>query len=247
MNPTTPLPELPPEVVPDLTDIVTKDDTPVDSIFAEKQQRLLTEPLWSSWPVPAESCPFLALANVGLFYQYGEPPFVPDAMLALRVSMGANLHLKENHSYFVWLQGKPPDVAIEIVSDRHGGEDDYKLRAYARIAVPFYVIYDPENLLRAGELRAFALQRTKYVPTDASWLPEVGLGLKQWEGVFEAAQASWLRWCNSDGQVIPTGAERAEAERQRAEAEHQRFEAEQQRAERMLALLREHGIEPPPG
>jgi hypothetical protein len=53
-----------PEIRPPLDDLVTEDDTPVDNMFSEKQQRLLTEPLYSSWDAGR---PFLATANVGLF------------------------------------------------------------------------------------------------------------------------------------------------------------------------------------
>ena len=56
---------LPAELRPCVDHIVTEDDTPVDNIFSEKQQRLLTEPLYSSW-TPGRL--FLAAANVGLFY-----------------------------------------------------------------------------------------------------------------------------------------------------------------------------------
>ncbi len=45
---------------------------------------------------------------------------------------------------------------------------------------------------------------------EAQWFPEVGLGLRLWEGSFEGRPGTWLRWCGRDGQVIPTGAERAE-------------------------------------
>jgi hypothetical protein len=54
---------LAPPVRPCLDHIVTEDDTPVDNMFSEKQQRLLTEPLYSSWDAGR---PFLATANVGL-------------------------------------------------------------------------------------------------------------------------------------------------------------------------------------
>ena len=40
--------DLPEEFLPDIDDLVTEDDIPVDNIFSEKQQRLLTEPLYSS-------------------------------------------------------------------------------------------------------------------------------------------------------------------------------------------------------
>ena len=83
----------------------------------------------------------------------------------------------------------------------------------------------------------FVLRDKAYVPLHGSWFPVLGLGLTVWHGSFEGAAADWLRWCDQQGKIIPTGAERAEAERQRAEAERQR-------AERLTAELRALGIEP---
>src|SRR5207244_6222363 len=93
-----------------------------------------------------------------------------------------DLRTKAGRSYFQWLIGKPPDAVIEIVSDRRGGEEDFKMKAYARLRALCYVIYDPDNLLRGGLLRAYTLQRGKYEPVEPRWLPEVGLGLILWEG-----------------------------------------------------------------
>jgi Uma2 family endonuclease len=189
--------------------VVTQDDTPVATLFEAKQRRLLTEPLYSSWAGPGKGIPFLALSNVGLFYSCREPPLVPDALLALGGGVGEDLHVKENHSYFVWLQGKAPDVVIEIISDRRGAEADIKLRVYARIGVPFYVIFDPQNLLEGGTLRAFGGKRDRFEPIEPRWLPELGLGLTLWEGLFARHRQTWLRWCDQNGRVIPTGSERA--------------------------------------
>jgi hypothetical protein len=36
-----------------IANLVTEDDEPVGSILSEKQMRLLTEPLYSSWTPPA--------------------------------------------------------------------------------------------------------------------------------------------------------------------------------------------------
>ena len=75
--------------------------------------------------------------------------------------------------------------------------------------------------------------------------------MRLWEGEYEGVKAVWLRWCDREGNVIPTGAElaeaeraRAEAERQRAEEEQRRAEAERARAERLAARLRALGIDP---
>jgi hypothetical protein len=212
---------LDPEVIPNLDNLVTDDGAPVDNLFVEKQYRLLTEPLYSSWPGPGEGRSFLVMTDVGLFHTYRQPPLVPDALLSVDVAVG-DLRLKENRSYFLWLLGKPPDVVLEIISDTRGGEEDYKMRQYARIGVLYYVLFDPQDVLGRGVLRAFVLQRRSYEPTDPAWFPEVGLGLQLWTGAYEGQEQTWLRWCGQDGRVIPTGAERAAA----AEERQRRLEAQ---------------------
>lgn len=69
---------LEPEIIeipePDISNLITEDDTPVDNIFSEKQQRLLTETLYTTWrKTRGTDAPFVALANVGLFYGVDEP------------------------------------------------------------------------------------------------------------------------------------------------------------------------------
>jgi hypothetical protein len=231
--------ELDPEVIPDLDALITEDSKPVENSFIEKQQRVLTEPLYSSWPGPEPGRPFLVQANVGLFYAMAQPPLVPDVLLALDVARQADLRRKENRSYFVWLVGKVPEVVLEIVSDRRRGEATHKMRDYARLRILYYVIYDPSNILAEGVLRAFVLQIDHYEPIDPRWLSAVGLGLILWSGSYEDANEQWLRWCDQQGQVIPTG-------RERAEQEHQRAEQALQQAERLRAQLRAAGIEPTP-
>ncbi|AUX42562.1 hypothetical protein SOCE26_039950 [Sorangium cellulosum] len=227
---------------PDVSGLVTEDDTPVDSILSEKQQRLLTEPLYSSWsgPPPEEgqsSRPFAALANVGLFMSPTEPPIVPDVMLSLDVTLPEDFSEKKNRSYFMWRFGKGPEVVIEIVSNREGGELDEKLRRYRRLHVPYYVVYDPLRELGGPTLRTFEARGDLYVPVERPWFESVGLGLVEWEGSFEGTSGAWLRWCTRDGRVVPTGAERA------ATAETRAATAET-RAERLAARLRAMGIDP---
>ena len=234
------LPEgtLSPDVRPGVEHLVTEDDTPVDNLFSEKQQRLLTEPLYASWPGPGQGRPFLAMANVGLFYAVEQPPFVPDMLLSLDVCCPAKLWPKSNRSYFMWEYGKPPDVIVEIVSNRRGGEDTDKLKGYAQIRVPYYAIFDPECMLSDEVLRVFELQRFHYQPLDDPMqLPGVGLGLQQWHGVFEDHDNTWLRWVDANGLLIATGAERAENAEQRAENA-------EQLAGKLAEQLRQLGAEP---
>lgn len=153
---TLPVPE-----EPSIKHLVTEDDTPVDNIFSEKQQRLLTEPLYSSWAGPGEERSFLALANVGLFYGLHEPPLVPDVLLSLDVQAPADPWPKANRSYFLWEYGKPPEVVIEIVSNREGEEAGRKLETYTRIGIPYYVIFDPLEQLDLGVLQVYQLALLK--------------------------------------------------------------------------------------
>ena len=228
-------------VRPCLDDLVTEDDTPVDNMFSEKQQRLLTEPLYSSWD-PGR--PFLATANVGLFYAVHQPPLVPDVLLSLDVQVSGDWLAKEHRSYFVWEFGKAPEAVVEIVSNTEEGETTNKMHKYAQIGILYYAILDPGLAVQPEPLRVFVLCDKSYQPCSAEWLPIVGLGLTLWHGQFENWETVWLCWCDQQGRVIPTGAERAEHERERAEHERERAEQEQLRADRLAAQLRALGVNP---
>lgn len=233
----------------DESELVIEDDTPVDSILTEKQERLLTEPLYSSWsgPPPDEDGalrPFAALANVGLFTSVEEPPVVPDMMLSLDVTIPTDQSEKKNRSYFLWRYGKPPEVVIEIVSNRKGKELGERARRYRRMRVDYYVVYDPMKELGDTTLRAFELRGGFYVVLGNAWFESVGLGLVEWEGTFEGMSGRWLRWRTREGELLPTGAERAERERARAESAEARAGTAEARAQRLAARLREMGIDP---
>lgn len=254
----------------DVSHLAIEDDTPVDNFQSEVQQRLLVEPLYSAAALPA---PFLAAANVGLFYKLKAEPIVPDVMLGLGIQRPDDFSERRNRTYFVWEFGKVPEVCIEIVSNREGdeltlssksrqkGKTLAKSALYAQIGVRYYVVFDPlqqiqgKNDMRGARLRVWSIAASGYTELTPApgianaggrvWLSAVGLGLTLWEGPYEeAVPRLWLRWCNRDGQVIATGAEGQRAERQRAEAERQRAEAERQRAERLAERLRAMGIDP---
>ncbi len=214
--------------------LVTEDDRPVDNRFSEKQRRLLTSPLYSSWAGPGGGRPFMVCADVGVFLHPREAPLVPDVFLSLDVKELQEPWAKEGRSYFIWEYKKAPDVVIELVSNEKGGEMAGKYVRYADFGVPLYVVFDPLRLVQAEAVRAY--RRTPaaaYRPCGYETLPGVGLGLRLWRGRFENLDATWLRWQNASGELIPTGGERAARERARAD--------------RLAALLRAHGISPDNG
>lgn len=252
-----------PDVLASLSDdyyqqVVTEDDEPVDNLFSEKQQRLLAQTLYASWlpppgrkQAPGEARPFLAAANVGVFFAKAQPPLVPDLFVSLDVRPHQDWYAKEHRSYFVWEFGKVPDVVIEIVSNRLGGEADRKLEGYAEIGVPYYVIYDPQRHLSEKVLQVFVLSDGVYQAQEEPTLTRLGLRLTLWDGIFEGHIDTWLRWCDAQGRLLPTGEERAveeaearrDAEARAAEEAEARRDAEAQAA-RFAAKLRELGVTP---
>ncbi len=222
-----------PVSVPDVNKLITEDDTPVDNFASAKQQRFLVSSLYSS----ALKQPFLAEANVGIFSTGEQPAIVPDVFLSLDVQVPENWWEKQNRAYLIWKFGKPPEVVIEIVSNKEGGELDKKLRLYQNMRVSYYIVYDPARQLGEAVLHIYELRGMRYFATAQTWLEQVELGLTLWQGKFEEREDRWLRWCDRDGNILLTGDERAQ------EAQQQAQEAEQ-KAQRLTEQLKALGVNP---
>jgi len=232
-------------VIPDISNLVTEDDTPVDNFFSAELQRLLVDSLYSSW-AQTHQRKFIADANVGIFSAIKRPPIVPDMFLSLDVEVERDFCQKSNRSYFVWEMGKPPEVVIEIVSNQSGNELGSKLRDYAAICVSYYAVFDPLAQLSDRLLRVFGLHEGKYhelsplLGKDAQalyWLEQVNLGLIVKSGEYEGKQDSWLRWCDRQGEIYLTGSELAKQT-------DLKLIQERQKSERLAEKLRSLGIDP---
>jgi Uma2 family endonuclease len=263
----------------DISHLVTEDDTPLDNFQSEVQQRLLVEPLYSSqalsppflvaanvglfYKISGDPIVPDVLLSLGVqraedlsqrrnrsyfVWEFGK---IPDVCIEIVSNQEGD------------------EVALSQKS-RQKGKKANKKEIYAQIGVPYYVVFDPlqqiqgQNEMNGALLRVWTLTGGRYVeltPIEGIHevgqfvnLETVGLGLTLWEGQFEEPiDRLWLRWCVASGdragQVILTGAEGKELERQRADAEQTRADAEQtradaerQRADRLAAKLRELGI-----
>lgn len=237
---------------PDTSHLVTEDGEPVDNLFSEKQQRLLVETLYSNasrWNPPGRT--FIASANVGIFASTTDPPLVPDVFVSIDVPEEANFDFQKTRAYFAWVFGKMPEIVVEIVSNRKGGEMVRKMRDYARLHIPYYAVFDPFDQLRGETFMLYVLHGGKYQPHRDFWMEEIGVGLRLWEGEYEGKNAAWIRWCDERGNIFPTGDARAEQEKARAEQEKARAEQEKQRADsaeqraaRLAEQLRALGVTP---
>ncbi|MBW4560398.1 MAG: Uma2 family endonuclease [Mojavia pulchra JT2-VF2] len=226
--------------VPDANQLVTEDDTPVDNFASEKQQRLLVGSLYSS----KQQQTLLAAANVGIYHAYKQPAIVPDVFVSFDVEVPENWWEKQNRCYMLWEFGKPPEVVIEIVSNKEGDELSKKLNIYEQMRASYYIVYDPNQQLGEKILRVYELRGRRYFETSETWLEQVDLGVTLWEGKFEGRQDVWLRWCSQNHTVLATGDELAQQERQRAEQERQRAEQAEQRAQLLAERLRAMGVDP---
>lgn len=229
---------------PDISHLITENEEPVDNIFSEKQQRLLTDALYNGWGGPGDDHKFLVCANVGVYNIVDRPSIVPDVLLSFDVEAHPDIWAKEHRSYLVWEFGKPPDLVVEIVSNKIGGEQSDKKIKYAAMRVMYYVVFDPECLLSDEALTIYHLGGLSYRRHPDLYIPDYKLGLSLWEGEFENFHQTWLRWTDEAGNLISTGAEATARERAEKERERAEKEAALKQVEQLAAQLRALGHEP---
>ena len=214
--------------------LITEDDEPLDNLFSERQQRLLPESLYTSWD---RKEPFLALANVGIYEEVPKEPIVPDVLLSLNVRPAEDIWQKKHRCYFISIFGKPPELVIEVVSNKFGHERKEKFRRYKNMGVKYYVIYDPGLHIYSKSFHAFQLKNNSYVAFPLSdlnqkriWFKDINLGLTVQKGKYEELKGEWLRWYDKKGKILKTGQEKAEAEKIRTEEERKKAEEERKKA-----------------
>lgn len=149
-------------------------------------------------------------------------------------------------SYTPHSQGAPVAVVMEFLAETETGEYSVrpvfpygKMFFYQNILqVPTYVLFDPASVT----LHVFHLEGDTYQLAVANeqnrfWIPAMQLFLGTWSGTRLGTTTHWLRWWDTEGNLLLWSSEKA------AQAE-QRAEAERQCGERLAAKLRELGINP---
>ena len=127
----------------------------------------------------------------------------PDVYLAFGVDADA---IRERKLYLPWEAGKPPDWVLEIGSSSTGREDvGRKREIYARIGVPEYWRFDPQDGAYHGErLAGDRLVAGRYEPIPLTTSPDgilkgyseiLGLSLcwdDNWPRFYDSAIGSYL-------------------------------------------------------
>lgn len=229
------------EAPPGQHELPYSDGEPMESKRHVTQMNLLITTLDDAW---ADRRDFYVAGNMFVYFSElqtrGEHFRGPDVFVVLGTER------KARKSWVTWEEGgKLPNVVIELLSESTEHVDrGEKMRIYARVwRTPEYFLYDPMKHTLEGY--ALDARRGEYVRVepDASGdlrVEQLGLALGLRAGDVHEETGPWLRWIDARGEVLPTGAERAEAERERAEAERERADAEHvraQQAEQRLAAL----------
>jgi len=150
---------------------------------------------------------------------------------------------QDREAWVVWEeQGRYPNVIVELSSPSTLDIDlGPKKELYENtFRTPEYFCYDPDG----SRLVGWRLQSGRYVELEPDaegrlWSEELDVWLGNWHGQFQRVTATWLRFYDEEGVLVPT---LAEAEAQRADREAWRAKLEAHRAkaaEAEIARLRE--------
>lgn len=262
--------------LPDHTQLPESDGTFVKNFQEHPQSILLTDAIQ---PILEQLHPdgrYAIGQDCGVYWRLTEPPErgaeAPDWFYVPGVSPLAQGQVRR--SYVMWHEYIAPLIVLELVSGDGTEERDQtppasvangdgkagKFWVYEQaIRVPFYGIYE----VKKASVQVYQLVNGRYELMTANErghypIPPMEVELGIWQGQYGNMKLPWLRWWDSQGDLLLTGEERAEVEHRRAETERQRAETERQRAEqaesllqqergraeRLTELLRSQGIDP---
>jgi len=241
--------DLPP-AFPDHTQLPESDGTFVKNFQEHPQSIILTDSIGSVLQQLHPDGDYAIGQDCGIYWRETEPPEkgaeAPDWFYVPNVPPLLNGEIRR--SYVLWRELMAPMIALEFASGNGDEERDAtplsvsaegettkpgKFWVYERIIrIPYYGIFEVKNSkLEVYNWLNFSYQKLQ--PNERGHYPITPLGVELglWHGTYQNQTQYWLRWWDSEGNLLLIGEERAEQERQRAEQEHQRAEQERQRAE----------------
>ncbi|NEO87218.1 MAG: Uma2 family endonuclease [Spirulina sp. SIO3F2] len=235
--------------LPDHTQLPCEDGTFVKNFQEHPQSVLLTE---SIRPVLERLHPdgqYCIGQDSGIYWRSVNPPEppqkgaeAPDWFYVPNVPPTLDGQIRR--SYVLWQEIIPPRIVIEFVSGTGAEERDKtpwtgKFWVYETAIRPaYYAIYEVQKAqVEVYELRANQYQLMTPNTQGRVAIPQLGVELGIWQGVYHHMALPWLRWWDAAGNLLLTGPERAE--QAQAEAKQER-----QKNAKLIAKLQELGVDP---
>ncbi|BAC89299.1 Uma2 family endonuclease [Gloeobacter violaceus] len=233
-EPSTPL--------PDHTQLPESNGTFVKNFQEHPQSLLLTDSIEPRLQALHPDGQFCIGQDCGIYWRLPDPPeppergaespdwfYVPD--------VPPTLDGRIRRSYVLWKEFIPPLVVLEFVSGDGSEERDRtprrgKFWIYERAIRPaYYGIYEVQK----ASVEVFELVAGRYrrlPPNERGHYPisPLGVELGIWQGRYMDMDLPWLRWWDENGNLLPTGWEQAQVQKQRADV--------------LAARLREMGVDP---
>jgi Uma2 family endonuclease len=242
-----------PIALPDHTQLPESDDDFVKNFQEHPQSILLTDSIGPTLHQIHPTGQYAIGQDCGIYWRLTDPPErgaeAPDWFYVPNVP--PTLDDRMRRSYVLWQEIISPLIVLEFVSGNGQEERDNtpyegKFWVYEQaIRVPFYGIYEANR----ASVEVYHLVDGRYrllAANDRGHYPILSLGIELgiWQGNYQNAFLPWLRWWDSQGNLLLTGEERAAQETRRAEQESQRANRAEHENDRLRAQLKALGIEP---
>jgi Uma2 family endonuclease len=232
--------------LPDHTQLPDSDGNFVKNFQEHPQSILLTDSILPRLQAIHPDGYYCIGQDSGIYWRLTDPPEkgaeAPDWFYVPNVPPTLNGEIRR--SYVFWQELIAPLIVLEFVSGNGEEERDktpYKGKFWIYeniIRPPYYGIYE----VKKASVEVYQLAANHYekmLPNDRGRyvIPPMGVELGIWQGRYQNLELPWLRWWDEQGNLLLTGDERAEVERQRAAM------VEQENA-RLRERLRSLGIDP---
>lgn len=224
--------EFDPIYLPNSAELPDSDDIPVDNEDQNFIPNLLDGILRLFWQDRSD---WFFGVDMGIYQTTGinpRIPVVPDGFL----SLGVERRKKglSRPSYVVWEENEIiPVLVLEIVSQTYGGEYDRKMEIYAKLGVPYYLVYNRDYWQRDRHtpFEMYRLVKGNYQLQigEPFWLEEVGLGIGRGTYQLGVDRREILSWYDQGGKCYLTPEETAQQTQQQLEELSQLLEQYRQR------------------
>ena len=235
---------------PDHTQLPESDGTFVKNFQEHPQSILLTDSITPILETIHADGNYCIGQDSGIYWRLTDPlekgAEAPDWFYVPNVP--PTLDGQSRRSYVMWQEFVAPLIVLEFVSGNGAEERNRtpllrtdkqetkpgKFWVYENAIRPaFYGIYE----VRKASVEVYSLIQNRYELVAANDrghypIPQLGVELGIWQGSYQNMELPWLRWWDSQGNLLLSGAERAEEERQRADREQEIAQQERQRADR---------------